>query len=373
MRVVVAMSGGVDSSTVAALLAEQGHEVIGLAMKTHNLEPRANRACCTPDDMRDARRVADLLDIPFYVLNYADLFRETIIEPFARAYQAGRTPNPCVVCNDKVKFEPLLKRAQLLGADRLATGHYARISETQQGPQLRRAVDRRKDQSYFLYRLRSEQLQRLWFPLGSMTKDEVREHAERLGLSVAHKHESQEICFVGSEGYARTVETILGDELNKEGDIVHEDGRVLGRHRGIHHYTLGQRRGLGLSHPEPLYVTDIDPSSNTVRVGPRAALKTEEIWIEDAHWLGGVPARDAELAVQQRYRERPKPVYVAEAGEGWARLRFASPENQGAPGQAAVIYDGDAVVGGGTVARPPRRSSLRVLGQDAAGQQSAGA
>ncbi|MEM6730926.1 MAG: tRNA 2-thiouridine(34) synthase MnmA, partial [Myxococcota bacterium] len=283
MKVVVAMSGGVDSSAVAGLMVEQGHEVIGLAMKTHDLEPRQNRACCTPDDMRDARRVADTLGIPFYVLNYADVFREQIIGPFAQAYLAGRTPNPCVECNDKVKFRPMLKRAKLLGADRLVTGHYARIDRSHGTPRLLRGVDSAKDQSYFLYRLNAEQLAALDFPLGGMVKEEVRDHARRFGLPVAEKHESQEICFVGSEGYAATVEKIAG-RLGKLGPILNQSGEKLGEHDGIHKYTYGQRRGLRISGPEPLYVTDIDAESGVVRVGPKQALLGDAVELEGAHW-----------------------------------------------------------------------------------------
>ena len=225
MRVVVAMSGGVDSSVAAGLLVEQGHEVIGLAMKTHSSEPKANRACCTPDDMRDARVIADILNIPFYVLPYEDVFKEQVIIPFAKAYQAGLTPNPCVECNDKVKFVPLLERARLLGADKLATGHYARIIEQDDGPALLRGVDPAKDQSYFLYRLTESQLNALSFPLGAMTKPEVREHARRLNLPLAEKQESQEICFVGKEGYAATVTKILG-EGSRAGNILDESGKA---------------------------------------------------------------------------------------------------------------------------------------------------
>ena len=360
MRIVVAMSGGVDSSVAAALLVEAGHEVIGLSMKTHGLSPRANRACCTPDDMRDARRVADILDIPSYVLNYEELFEEAVIRPFAAAYHAGRTPNPCVECNDKVKFRPLLERARLLGADRLATGHYARIGTHGGKLALRRAVDRHKDQSYFLYRLDQEQLSELMFPLGEMTKDEVRAEARRLGLPTAEKSESQEICFVGSEGYAKTVETISG-KGGTPGAIVDDAGQVLGKHAGIHHFTLGQRRGLGIASAHPLYVTDIDPATGEVRVGGRDALLSPSVNLENVMWNPAAPGPDVAVTVQQRYRDTARPARVLTTSGSTARVQFASPEPRGAPGQAAVVYVDDYVVGGGAISPTRRMQRLSVI------------
>ena len=354
------MSGGVDSSVAAALLVEAGHEVIGLSMKTHGLSPRANRACCTPDDMRDARRVADILNIPFYVLNYEDLFEEAVIRPFAAAYRAGRTPNPCVECNDKVKFRPLLERARLLGANRLATGHYARIGTYEQRLVLRRAVDRHKDQSYFLYRLDHQQLSELMFPLGEMTKEEVRVEARRLGLPTAEKSESQEICFVGSEGYAKTVETISG-QGGTSGSIVDDAGRVMGQHTGVHHFTLGQRRGLGIASAHPLYVTDIDAGTGEVRVGGRDALLTPSISLENVVWNPLAPGPDVAVTVQQRYRDVARPARILETSERTARVQFDNPEPRGAPGQAAVVYAGDCVVGGGAILPSPRAQRLAVV------------
>lgn len=353
MRVVVAMSGGVDSSTVAGLLCEAGHEVIGLAMKTHAAAPGQNRACCTPDDLRDARRVADHLGIRFFVLNYEELFHDEVIVPFARAYAEGRTPNPCVACNDRVKFRTLLARAELLGGERLATGHYARVSEVAGAPVLERGVDALKDQSYFLYRLSREQLGRVLFPVGGMTKACVREHARRLGLPVAEKSESQEICFVGAGGYAATVEQLSGRPA--AGPIVNGAGEVVGHHEGVHHFTLGQRRGLGIAAPEPLFVTDIDPTRSVVRVGPRAELACDAIDLAEVTWTASPPRPDEPVLVQQRYRERARPARVEVLEPGQARVRFDEPVPRGAPGQAAVVYAGERVLGGGTISRPAAR------------------
>lgn len=374
MRIVVAMSGGVDSATTAGLLVEAGHEVIGLSMKTHGLEPRANRACCTPDDMRDARYIADLLDIPFYVLNYEHVFADAVIKPFVQAYQNGQTPNPCVECNDKVKFVPLLQRAKLLGADMLATGHYARIVTHPTSPQhkaLARAVDDRKDQSYFLYRLQQHQLSQLMFPLGEMTKDQVRAHARRLGLPVANKSESQEICFVGAEGYAATVEKLAGVGA-KPGSIVDMQGHVLGEHQGVHHFTIGQRRGLGVAAAHPLYVIRIDAQANMVYVGTQQDLLTDSVSLTNVVWSCGTPPPVGTLvSVQQRYRQSPQKALIVEMDQDTdasrIRLRFLQPESQTAAGQAAVLYDGDAVIGGGAVAksdsmaRHPAAKRLQVL------------
>jgi len=311
--------------------------------------------------MRDARNVADLLDIPFYVLNYEEVFRREIIEPFAQAYLAGRTPNPCVDCNYKVKFRPLLERAELLGADKLATGHYACIEESDEDFLLRRGKDPNKDQSYFLYRLEQNQLKKLWFPLGGMVKAEVREHARRLGLPLADKQESQEICFVGSEGYAATVEKIAGVS-GKPGNIIDMSGKIVGRHQGVHRYTIGQRRGLGIAAAKPLYVTEIRAESNEVVVGGTAELNENWIEIENVIWLNQKPTENEVLLVQQRYRGKPQEVSVQYSEDNRVRLVFQGEQPAGAPGQAAVIYRGDGVVGGGVIAAPRTYQSLSIIG-----------
>lgn len=384
MRVVVAMSGGVDSSAVAALLVEAGHEVVGLAMKTHASNGEAsNRACCTPDDMRDARAVADQLGIPFYVMDYEDVFAHTVVQPFAEAYVSGHTPNPCVVCNEKVKFEPMLKRAMAMGADALATGHYAQIVSADADPLsnqipdlaslahpkgpwlLARGVDAGKDQSYFLHRMHQHQLEFLRFPLGHLDKSQVRAHAARLGLAVAQKSESQEICFVGKGGYAATVEKILG-RGGKAGHFVDTKGRVLGQHQGVHHFTLGQRRGIGIAASEPLYVIGIDALRGLVFLGGKKELLVPQVEVAQMHWLVAPPAEDEVITVQQRYREPPKPATVHKLKDGRWALRFVEVAPSGAPGQSAVVYRGHTVLGGGILAgvSPAAKRSLPVVLQE---------
>lgn len=393
-RVVVAMSGGVDSSVAAALLVEEGHEVIGVSMKTHAAAPKSSRACCTPDDMRDARRVADALKIPHYTLAYEEVFAREVVRPFVAAYRAGLTPNPCIACNDRVKFRPLLARARLLGADYLATGHYARVAKDTDGTvRLLRGVDVAKDQSYFLYRLAQEQLRALCFPLGAMDKPTVRAHARRLGLALADKAESQDICFVGAGGYAAVVGQFAGcsagmpngpdgpDGLGASasaapvasGQNVFVDmaGCVVGHHLGVHHFTVGQRRGIGpglaRASAEPLFVAHIDAARGRITVGPRAALDTQEVEVGDLRWTARAPLPGAEVQVQQRHRERPKWAHVVEVTGERLRLRFVAATLRGAPGQAAVLYDGALVLGGGvlraTSTSPAQESTTAPEGQ----------
>ena len=340
LRIVVAMSGGVDSSTVAGLLKEAGHQVIGVALKTHNTASLGSKACCTPHDMVDARQVAATLQIPFYVLNYADLFGQEVVAPFAAAYRQGTTPNPCVACNEKVKFGPLLARAKLLDADFLATGHYARIWRAQKTLWLQRGRDRQKDQSYFMYRMQQAQLRSLMFPLGEMCKQEVRAHAARLGLPVADKPESQEICFVGKQGYAKTVEQIAPTphDVKRTGHILDLQGRPLGTHAGIHHFTVGQRRGLGLAAAAPLYVVHIDALQQNIYVGPKAALEADTLAVGEVMWGCDSPADHSEVVVQQRHRDVGCVARLQLLPQQQARLHLAGRMWHGAPGQAAVLY-----------------------------------
>ncbi len=347
-RIVVAMSGGVDSSVVAALAARSGAEVIGVTLQLYDSGAKARRpgACCAGQDIRDARAVADRLGFAHYVHDHESRFRDTVIDQFADEYLAGRTPIPCVRCNMGVKFTDLFRLARELGGDCLATGHYVRRVMGAHGAELHRAIDPARDQSYFLFATTRDQLDFLRFPLGGMEKSAVRAIAAELGLGVAAKPDSQDICFVPDGDYAAVVRRVRPD-ADDAGDIIHLDGRVLGRHRGLIHYTVGQRRGLeigGLT--EPLYVIRLDAATRAVIVGPRAALAVSAARLTDANWLDAVAGRP----VLAKVRSLARPVPARLDGE-W--LRFAAPEYGVAPGQAAVLYDAanpDQVLGGGWIA-----------------------
>jgi tRNA-specific 2-thiouridylase len=343
-RIVVAMSGGVDSSVVAALAARTGAETIGVTLQLYDHGSAVKRAgaCCAGQDIRDARAVADKLGIAHYVFDHESRFRETVIEHFADEYMAGRTPIPCVRCNMGVKFTDLFRLAKELGADCLATGHYVRRVEGPEGAELHRAADPARDQSYFLFATTQDQLDYLRFPLGGMPKPQVRAIAQELGLVVAMKPDSQDICFVPDGDYASVVRKVRPD-ADTSGDIVHLDGRVLGQHKGMIHYTVGQRKGLEVGgQPVPLYVIRLDPATRRVMVGPRAALAVSAARIVDANWLGDVQGK----AISAKVRSMAKPV-AATLDRQW--LRFDAPEYGVAPGQAAVLYDGDRVLGGGWI------------------------
>ena len=347
-RVVVAMSGGVDSSVAAAEVVAAGAEAIGVTMHLAG----ENSRCCSLDDADDARRVADRLGIRFYVANYRERFQREVIQSFADAYLAGRTPIPCVACNQQFKFEYLLERARVFGAERVASGHYARVDRDPATGlrRLRTAVHLPKDQSYFLFGLRQDQLEAIEFPLGEMTKDEVRARARDLGLATAEKPESQEICFVPDGDYAAVVERIRPEALPGSGEIVDEDGSVLGRHRGIHHFTVGQRRGLGLGGGSKRYVTRLEAASNRVVVGEVDALDRGEARIESVHWIAGAPPPSGTRArVRVRYRHAGADASLEPEGDA-VRARFDAPVRAITPGQAAVFYQGDIVLGGGWIA-----------------------
>ena len=360
-RVVVAMSGGVDSSVVAALLHSQGYEVVGITLQLYDHGAALHRkgACCAGQDIHDARRVAEAVGFPHYVLDYESRFRESVIDRFADSYLAGETPIPCVECNKSVKFRDLMATAQDLGADALATGHYISSRALPNGRRaLYRAADPERDQSYFLYATTDAQLQLLRFPLGDMPKSETRALARRFGRAVADKADSQDICFVPNGRYADVIAK-LRPGAAQPGEIVHLDGRVLGRHEGILHFTIGQRRGLGLSTGEPLFVVRLDADNARVIVGPREALLTRAIGLRDINWLGegaiaDLPPEGREIAVRVRSTRAPKPALLR-LSDGKPEVLLPEGEEGVAPGQACVFYDSTEpcarVLGGGIIAR----------------------
>ena len=352
MKALIAMSGGVDSSVAASLMKERGWECIGCTMKLYESQDTGtvpDKTCCSLDDVEDARGVARRLEIPYYVFNFTEEFRKEIIGHFIAEYRAGHTPNPCIDCNRYMKFDRLLERARILGCDAVVTGHYARIRFDGEKYHLLRGLDSGKDQSYVLYDLTQEQLAHVLFPLGELTKEEVRRLAEARGFLNADKPDSQDICFVPDGDYGAVIAAHTGC-TPEPGDFVDESGRILGRHRGIIYYTVGQRKGLGLSLPAPLYVIRIDPEKNQVILGPSEALFKREVTVRDFHWISGeAPAGPVEGRAKLRYRQPPAAVTAFPREDGSLLLSFAEPQRAPTPGQSAVLYRDDEVLGGGII------------------------
>ncbi|MEI2383586.1 tRNA 2-thiouridine(34) synthase MnmA [Breoghania sp. JC706] len=362
-RVVVAMSGGVDSSVVAGLLKRQGYDVVGVTLQLYDHGEAIHRkgACCAGQDIHDARRVAETIGIPHYVLDYEQRFREAVIDPFAASYIAGETPIPCVACNQTVKFHDLLDTARELGADVLATGHYVRTRQVNGRRALFRPVDLERDQSYFLFATTPEQLEFLRFPLGGLTKPETRELARELGLEIADKQDSQDICFVPTGRYSDLINKLKPGAAEK-GEIVHVDGRVLGQHEGIINYTIGQRRGIGIAAGEPLYVIHLDADNSRVIVGPREALMTHRMRLREVNWLGdepldSLPVEGLAIYAKVRSTRPPRPARLIRDGHDIV-VELDGGEHGIAPGQACVFYDSDGdaarVFGGGWIDRTER-------------------
>lgn len=352
-RVVVAMSGGVDSSATAAMLVDEGYDVVGVTMQLYDHGKAVGRGntCCAGKDIHDARRVADALGIPHYVVDYEQSFRADVMDRFADSYVQGETPIPCVLCNQTVKFRDLLGMAKELSADALVTGHYVRRRLGQGGAELLRGADHGRDQSYFLFATTRAQLDFLRFPLGAMDKAQTRAIAARFNLPVAAKPDSQDICFVPDGNYAGVVEKLRPGAV-EPGEIVHVDGRVMGSHEGVIHYTIGQRKGLGIGGGPPLFVIRLDAQSRRVVVGPREALGRRALALHGVNWLGeagaGQPVR---VAVKVRSTREPALGVLCLDGQGGARVELDAPEEGVAPGQACVFYDGERVLGGGWIAR----------------------
>lgn len=351
MRALIAMSGGVDSSVAAKLTLDARYECIGCMMKLYDGPDgvASERSCCSLDDAEDARSVAFSLGMPFYVFNFCDGFKENVISKFVSEYLRGRTPNPCIDCNSRMKFDMLLRRAEELGCEKIVTGHYAVIEKAGGKYVLKKAADPAKDQSYVLYRLTQKQLEKTIFPLGGMSKTETRRIAEKCGFVNSGKRDSQDICFVPDGDYASVVETFCKSPC-PEGDFIDVNGRVIGRHRGIIRYTVGQHKGLGGNYADRMYVLSVDAEANTVTLGTQEGLYSRELIAEDFNWISGEPPKGTlRCTAKVRYRHKEQPALAEALSDGRVRVIFDEPQRAITPGQSAVLYDGDTVLGGGVI------------------------
>lgn len=350
-RALIAMSGGVDSSLAALLMKEKGYECIGCTMKLYENEDAGiekTKTCCSLDDVEDARNVACLLDMPFYVFNFTERFRTQVIDRFVQSYEEGRTPNPCIDCNRYMKFDKLYERAKLMGCEYIVTGHYARIEKEDGKFFLKKALDETKDQTYVLYTLTQDQLAHTMFPLGDLTKRTVRNIAETNGFINANKPDSQDICFVPDGDYASVIEKYTG-RICMPGNFVDTEGNIMGRHKGIIHYTLGQRKGLGIAAGKPVYVCEIRPQTREVVLGNPEDLMSRDVYVSDFNWISGnAPGGRIRCTAKVRYRQSEQPAVLSVEGD-IVHIVFDQPQRAITPGQAAVVYDGDVVLGGGTI------------------------
>lgn len=350
-RALIAMSGGVDSSLAALLMKEKGYECIGCTMKLYENEDAGiekTKTCCSLDDVEDARNVACLLDMPFYVFNFTERFRTQVIDRFVQSYEEGRTPNPCIDCNRYMKFDKLYERAKLMGCEYIVTGHYARIEKEDGKFFLKKALDETKDQTYVLYTLTQDQLAHAMFPLGDLTKRTVRNIAEKNGFINANKPDSQDICFVPDGDYASVIEKYTG-RICMPGNFVDTEGNIMGQHKGIIHYTLGQRKGLGIAAGKPVYVCEIRPQTREVVLGNPEDLMSRDVYVSDFNWISGnAPGGRIRCTAKVRYRQSEQPAVLSVEGD-IVHIVFDQPQRAITPGQAAVVYDGDVVLGGGTI------------------------